>query len=237
MVPKILASYNVTEVFVTSDHGFLFNDISFAENDKHKVEDMTFESSQRYYLTRSMEQRQGIVKFPLGTVSGIDGSDDVLVAVPLGTNRLKAPSGGYRFTHGGASLQEMIIPIINCRQERKDNKQPVGVMVLGNNLSLQASRLRFTLLQTEAVSMEAKEHKVTVALFVGDEPVTPIKTILLDNTDPLLDNRKVQVDLTLNKHIDAKMLKLKVFSASDEQRLNPLQEVNVTNNTLIETDF
>ena len=237
MVPKILASYNVTEVFVTSDHGFLFNDTNFAENDKHKVEDETLESSQRYYLTRSTEQRQGIVKFPLNTVSGIENGNDVFVAVPLGTNRLKAPSGGYRFTHGGASLQEMIIPVITCHQERKDNKQPVGVMVLGTNLSLQASRLRFTLLQTEAVSMETKEHKVNVALFVGDDPVTPIKTILLDNTDPLLDNRKVQVDLTLNKHIDAKMLKLKVFSASDEQRLNPLQEVNVTNNTLIETDF
>lgn len=31
MIPKILASYNVTEVYVTSDHGFLFNDIDFAE--------------------------------------------------------------------------------------------------------------------------------------------------------------------------------------------------------------
>ena len=35
MIPKIHASYNVTEVYVTSDHGFLFNDIQFAEKDKH----------------------------------------------------------------------------------------------------------------------------------------------------------------------------------------------------------
>ena len=237
MVPKILASYNVTEVLVTSDHGFLFNDITFAENDKHKVEEQCLESTQRYYLTRSDASVTSIAKFPLNTVSGIDNAQDVFVAVPMGTNRLKAKSGGYMFTHGGASLQEMIIPIITCRQERKDNKQPVGVMVLGTNLSLQASRLRFTLLQTEAVSMETKEHKVNVALFVGDEPVTPIKTIVLDNTDPLLDNRKVQVDLTLNKHVDAKVLQLKVFSASDVQRLNPLQNITVTNNTLIETDF
>jgi hypothetical protein len=27
MIPKIHASYNVTEVYETSDHGFLFNDI------------------------------------------------------------------------------------------------------------------------------------------------------------------------------------------------------------------
>lgn len=237
MIPKILASYNVTEVLVTSDHGFLFNDIVFAENDKHKVEEETLESSQRYYLTRSTEDKKGIVKFPISEVSGIVNAADVLVAVPIGTNRLKAKSGGYMFTHGGASLQELIIPIITCRQKREDVKPEVGVMVLGNNLSLQASRLRLTLLQTEAVSMDAKERIVTVALYYNDEPVTTIKEVVLNNTDPLLDNRKVVVDLTLNKHVDAKVLQLKVFNASDEQRLNPLVNVTVTNNTLIETDF
>ena len=48
-------------------------------------------------------------------------------------------------------------------------------------------------------------------------------------------NRKIQVDLTLNKNVDAKVLQLKVFDASDE--LNPLIKENVTNNTLIENDF
>ena len=237
MIPKIHATYNVSEVLVTSDHGFLFNDMTFAEKDKHKVVEDALERSSRYYLTRSTEEVKGIAKFPLSTVSGIDNAVDVMVAVPMGTNRLKAPSGGYMFTHGGASLQEMIIPIITSRLERKDNKQPVGVMVLGSNLSLQASRLRFTLLQTEAVSMDMKERTVTVAIYQNNEPVTPVKEIVLTNTDPLLDNRKVTVDLTLSKHVEAKVLQLKVFDATDEQRLNPLHEVTVTNNTLIETDF
>ena len=141
------------------------------------------------------------------------------------------------FTHGGASLQELIIPVLTSRQKREDLKQEVGAMVLGNNLSMQSSRLRFTLLQTEAVSMDAKERKVLVAVYLNDEPVTQEKEILLNNTDPILDNRRVIVDLTLNKPIDAKMLQLKVFNADDSQRLNPLVTVNVTNNTLIETDF
>jgi len=237
MVTKILASYNVTEVLVTSDHGFLFNDIVFAEKDKHKVEEETLESTQRYYLTHSTAEQKGIIKLPLKEVSEMSNVSDVMVAVPVGTNRLKAKSGGYMFVHGGASLQEMIIPIITCRQKREDKKPEVGVMVLGNNLSMQASRLRLTLLQTEAVSMDAKERSINVALYYNDEPVTLIKEILLCNTDPLLDNRKLTVSLTLNKHVDAKVLQLKVFDASDTQRLNPLVNANVTNNTLIETDF
>ena len=235
MIPKIHASYNVTEVYVTSDHGFLFNDIVFAEKDKHKIEEETIERSSRYYLTNSNKEVNGIIKFPLGQVSAMMNVDDVFVAVPQGTNRLAAPSGGYMFTHGGAAMQELIIPVITSRQERADNKQPVGVMVLDRKLSMQASRLRFKLLQTEAVSMDMKERIVSVALYYNDEAVTPVKTIPLDKTDPSLDNRKIQVDLTLNRNVDAKVLQLKVFDVTDE--LNPLIKENVTNNTLIENDF
>lgn len=235
MIPKIHASYNVTEVYVTSDHGFLFNDIVFAEKDKHKISEETMERSSRYYLTTSDKEVSGIVKFPLDEVSAMVNGADVFVAVPQGTNRLAAPSGGYMFTHGGASMQELIIPVITSRQERTDSKQPVNVMVLDRKLSMQASRLRFKLLQTEAVSMDMKERLIKVALYYNDEAVTPVKDILLDKTDPSLDNRKIQVDLTLNKNVDAKVLQLKIFDATDE--LNPLIKENVTNNTLIENDF
>ena len=235
MIPKIHASYNVTEVYVTSDHGFLFNDIMFAEKDKHKIEEETLERNSRYYLTHSDKELNGIFKFPLDEVSGMVNGGDVFVAVPQGTNRLAAPSGGYMFTHGGAAMQEIIIPVITSRQERGDNKQPVGVMLLDRKLSMQASRLRFKLLQTEAVSMDMKERIVSVALYYNDEAVTPVRTITLDKTDPSLDNRKIQVDLTLNRNVDAKVLQLKVFDVTDE--LNPLIKENVTNNTLIENDF
>lgn len=154
MIPKIHASYNVTEVYITSDHGFLFNDIMFADKDKHKIEEDCLERSTRYYLTKSKDEVSGVIKFPLNEVSGMVNVGDVMVAVPMGTNRFAAPSGGYMFTHGGAALQELIIPVITSCQERDDNKQPVGVMILDRRLSMQASRLRFKMLQTEAVSME-----------------------------------------------------------------------------------
>lgn len=235
MIPKIHASYNVTEVYVTSDHGFLFNDMMFTDKDKHKIEEDYLERSTRYYITMSKDEVKGVAKFPLSEVSGMVNADGVMVAVPEGINRFAAPSGGYMFTHGGAALQELIIPVITSRQERTDTKQPVGVMMLDRRLSIQASRLRFKLLQTEAVSMDMKERLIRVALYHNDVPVTPVKDILLDKTDPSLDNRKIQVDLTLNKNVDAKVLQLKVFDATDE--LNPLIKENVTNNTLIENDF
>ena len=236
MIPRIHATYNVTEVYVTSDHGFLFNDMDFAEKDKLPVTEDTLERKSRYYLTHSKEKQDGIAKFPLSEVSGMTNASDVYVAVPEGTNRFAAPSGGYMFTHGGASLQEILIPLIVSRMERTDTKQPVGVMVLNRNLSIQSSRLRFYLLQTEAVNMDAKERTVTVGLYHNDQIVSTIKTIQLDKTAPSLDDRKILVDLTLNKHVESNLLQLRVYDASDTGMLNPLCRENVTNNTLIEQD-
>lgn len=234
LVHKLHESYNVTEVYITSDHGFLFNDQVFEDKDKHKVTEDALEKSTRYYLTQSEAAVPGIVKFPLSEVSGME-EDDIYVAVPEGTNRLQAPAGGYRFTHGGASLQELLIPIIISRQERVNTKTPVGVMVLDRNLSIQASRLRFKLLQTDAVSMEMKARTIKVALYYNDMAVTPVKEYVLNNTDALLDNRKVLVDLTLNQNIDAKVLQLRVYDVTDD--LNPLIKENVTNNTVIPNEF
>lgn len=234
LVRKIHGTYNVREVYITADHGFLFNDQQFEEKDKHKVSEPVLENKSRYYLTTSADKVPDIVKFPLSEVSEMN-AEGVYVAVPEGTNRLAAKSGGYMFTHGGASLQEILIPVIISHQEREETKQPVGVMVLDRNLSIQASRLRFKLLQTDAVSMDMKKRVINVALYYNDQAVTPVKEITLDNTDVLLDNRKVLVDLTLNQNIDAKVLQLKVYDASDS--MNPLIKENVTNNTLIGNDF
>ena len=235
LVKKVLGSYNVTEVYVTADHGFLFNDMPFAEKDKVKVDEECLEKKSRYYLTTSGEKVSQVAKFALSDVSGMDNVGHLYVAVPEGTNRLAAPSGGYAFAHGGAALQEVIVPLVVCSQERQDTKQAVGVVLLSRRLSVVSSRLRFQLLQTQRVNMEQKARTVTVALYVGDQPVTAVQQIVLDKTAPLLEDRKIVVDLTLTKHVDQKVLQLKVFDANDP--INPLVKENVTNNTLIDNDF
>lgn len=237
VVSHIHETLQRSEVWITADHGFLFNDHDFEEKDKIKVSEPALEKKSRYYLTQSDASVTGVVKFPLSEVSGMD-LDDVFVAVPEGTNRFAAPAGGYMFTHGGAALQEIIVPLIVSRggSNKNNGKRPVGVDIFRERiLSMQSSRLRFKLLQTEAVSDEYKERTISIGLYHNDNLVTPMKEMILGSAEEQLKDRKIQVDLTLSKPVDAKVLQLRVYDSED--MLNPLIKENVRNNTLISNDF
>jgi len=235
LVKRLHATWNVVNVIVTADHGFIYNDIHFEEKDKHSIDEVCIEKKTRYYLTESMAQMDGIVKIPLDKVSGISTSKPVYVAVRIGTNRLAAP-GGYNFAHGGATLQEMLIPVIKSSQRRTDKTEKVGVSLMSHNLNMVSSRLKFHLIQSEAVSMTVMERKVVCQVFNGDEPVTIEKELLLNSTDSAnLNNRVFEVTLNLNKSVTSSVLQLRIYDVDD--RLNPLIKEAVKNNTMIEQDF
>lgn len=235
LIKRLHATWNVTNVMLTTDHGFLYNDIKFEDKDKHNITDVSVEKKTRYYLTDSDEYVEGIVKFPLERVSAIKCQPTLWVGVPIGTNRLAA-SGGYNFAHGGASLQEMIIPVIRSQQKRTNKTEKVGISLMNHNLNMVSSRLKFQLIQSEAVSMTVMERKVVCCIYNGDNPVTQEKELTLNSTDATnLNNRVYDITLNLNKSVSASMLQLRIYDADD--RLNPLIRETVKNNTMIEQDF
>ena len=235
LVKRLHATMNVANVVVTADHGFIYNDIRFEEKDKHSINEACIEKKTRYYLTDSEVQVEGIVKMPLDKVSGISISPSIYVAIPIGTNRLAAP-GGYNFAHGGATLQEMIIPVVKSSLRRTDKTEKVGISLMSHNLNMVSSRLKFHLIQSEAVSMTVMERKVVCQVFNGDEPVTIEKEMLLNSTDSAnLNNRVFEVTLNLNKSVSSSVLQLRIYDVDD--RLNPLIKETVKNNTMIEQDF
>ena len=235
LVNTLHATWNVANVIVSSDHGFLFNDISFEDKDKHPVSEDYIEKKTRYYLTKSNAAVEGVSKYPLDSVSGLSSQPPVYVAVPNGTNRFAA-SGGYEFTHGGVSLQEVVIPVIVSKIKKVSTKQKVNVSLLSTNLNMVSSMLKFQLIQSEPVSMSMTERTVCCAVFNVDEVVTEVKTIKLDSTDGVnLNNRVYEISLSLNKPVTGGLLQLRVWDESDDK--NALIRETVKNNTFIEQDF
>lgn len=235
VINRILNHGNVDHVYLTSDHGFLYNDMNFEEQDKLDVDDEYIEKKSRYYLTTSTKPVSGITKFPLGYVSGM--KNDVSVGVPTGTNRIKVRGGDYNFAHGGASLQEVLIPMLHVYAPNTNEKQKTCVSLIGKNLSIVSSRLKVSLLQEQAVSDTVKERIVKVGIYKNGELISnkPESEITLNSTSPdNLAERIFEVNLTLMKP-ETGLLQLRVYDIDDS--LNPLITEKVTNNTLIERDF
>ena len=229
LIKNIQNSCNVNNVYLVSDHGFLMGDRAIPDGEKIPVEEAeaALEKTTRYYFTENPTEIHGIKKVAL--------PEGKYVAMPSGTRRFKA-NGSYTFVHGGASLQEVLIPVMHSRllgTEATHNRQKVGVMILGGDLKVQSSRLKFTLLQNEAVSSEIQEQTVKCALYADSGAVSDVKAVKLASTGASLDSRKYEVELVLNGSASG-ILSLKVFSETDQ--LNPLAEKQVTNNTLIELD-
>ena len=227
----------IPNIIITADHGFIYNDIKFEEKDKHSVTDIALEKKTRYYLTNNNADAEGIEIFPLNEVSAIAAATPTFVAVPVGTNRLAA-SGGYAFAHGGATLQEMIIPVISSRFKSEEKTEKVGVSLMSHNLNMVSSRLRFQIIQVEAVSMTLIKRTVVCQIFNGDDPVTQEVAVALDSTDAVnLNNRLYEVVLNLNQPVNSSILQLRIYDEDDKNKLNPLIKETVKNNTMIEQDF
>lgn len=232
---RLHSSVNVSNVYITSDHGFLYNDMKFEEKDKHSIKEETIDKGTRYYLTTSKDSVQGIIKFPLSQVSGMKTSEEVYIGVPEGSNRLAA-SGGYNFAHGGATLQEMIIPVIHSWRKKVEKNEKVGVALLNHNLNMVSSRVKIQVIQSEAVTMTVQERRIECCIYNGDEPVTDKKEVVLNSVDSTnINNRIYELTFTLNKPVSSPTLQLRIYDSEDT--LNPLIRETVKNNTMIEQDF
>ena len=122
--------------------------------------------------------------------------------IPKAANRFHFV-GGARFVHGGAMLQEIVVPVITIKHKkdksaRGDTKiKLVTVHVLGASHKITTNRHRFELIQMEPVSERVTAITLKVAIYEGDEAVTNIETVTFDSTSDKMDERKKWVQLVL----------------------------------------
>ena len=202
LVGHIINNLNGSQVLVTADHGFLFQESAPAEVDKSALADKpddTVLSKKRYLLGRSLPDND--ITWHGHTSITAQAEGDMEFWVPKGANRFHF-TGGARFVHGGAMLQEIVVPVIEVKHIRgkaapTTKSKQVAVHVLGNSHKITTPRHRFEFLQTEAVSDRVKAITLKVAIFDGDEPVTNIEAVTFDSSSDNMNDRKKWVSLVL----------------------------------------
>ena len=118
IVRIIRNEFSGTRVYITADHGFLYTYSPLSEDakvDKTTPSEQDVEIDRRYLITR-----KGAMPDYLLPVKFMDDRYDAFA--PRASVRIKKKGGGLNFVHGGISLQEMVVPIIEYHYLRNDSK-------------------------------------------------------------------------------------------------------------------
>ena len=104
--------------------------------------------------------------------------------LPKGMNRFHFV-GGAKFFHGGAMLQEIVVPVITNRELwgkalQKSEISKVGVSLLGAHKKVVTNIHRFEFIQTDAVSERVRPRSLLISLRDGNDIFAPFPEDMID---------------------------------------------------------
>lgn len=117
LVNKLVNRVSAASIVITADHGYIYKRNAMEESDKIsgvKLDDG--EDSRRFILTPNTNEVEGTVVFSMDYLLGEGSNKNVIT--PRGTSRFKVQGAGANYVHGGAMLQEIVVPVIKFKNDR-----------------------------------------------------------------------------------------------------------------------
>ena len=199
MVRIIVNEWGGANIVITSDHGFLYTHSPLTEDDKV---DKTTESDQDVEIGRRYAiMKKGVHPRYLLPVKFLGGDTAYDAFAPRESIRIKMKGGGLNFVHGGISLQEMVVPVIeyhflrNQNKEYKRNKskydtKPVEISLISANRKVSNMIFSLNFYQKEPVG--GNREAATYQLYFTDsagKPISDVQKIIADKTSDNGQNR------------------------------------------------
>ncbi len=192
MVRIIANEWGGANIIITSDHGFLYTYSPLTEDDKvdkTTESDQDVEIGRRYAIMQKGAQPQYLLP-----VKFLDGDTAYDAFAPRESIRIKMKGGGLNFVHGGISLQEMVVPVIeyhflrNQSKEYKRNRskydtKPVEISLLSTNRKISNMIFSLNFYQKEPVG--GNREAATYQLYFTDsagKPISDVQKIIADKT-------------------------------------------------------
>lgn len=158
-------------IFITADHGFLFQDRELDDSGYLSTEpqgDEIHDRDRRRVIGRGLKVDPAFRHF---TPAQLGLSSDYEVLIPKGTKRMKLQGSGARYVHGGATLQEVVVPVISVTYEDsgKTAVRPVNVTIQQKSPNITTGILAVEIHQSEPVSDKVHARKLQAGIYLGDE--------------------------------------------------------------------
>ncbi len=203
-IVKKLNAGNATNMIITSDHGFIYQNTAIDESDFSTITPMGDEIlylNRRFVIGKGLAASESLRKF---TTQELGLSGEVDVQIPKTTSRLRLSGSGSRFIHGGATLQEVIIPVIRVNKKRESNLAIVEVNVIQNATKIiTTSQFSVTLYQVEPINDKLQPRQIRVAVYDRENRcISDQHEIRFDSNSENSHDREHKIRLLLTREAD-----------------------------------
>ena len=163
LIHQLTGDVSATKYIITADHGFLYKRDKLQEFDKVSFRKNICEySNKRFLLTTEKVDEQGMLSRARSYL------DKLYVTTPIGADIFKVSGGGQNYVHGGSSIQEMLIPVIEVKTVKGKMKTDFVDVIL-TSVSRKVTNLitYFDFIQTEKVTEMMKARNI-IAYFATE---------------------------------------------------------------------
>jgi uncharacterized protein (TIGR02687 family) len=195
-----IASLKGSQAVITADHGFLFQQEPVDANDRAQfptAKELSFKN-RRFALGTGIKASAGQKVF---TADELGLSANWEAVFPLGLDRFPRSGSGSRFVHGGTSLQEVVVPVIRLKRERKDESRVVEAELLRVPAKITMGKLAFGLFQLEPVEPKKRlPLQLRIGLYAKADGalLCAHRTVMLDSAASEAREREQQLVLELS---------------------------------------
>lgn len=201
---KKLTGANASNLIVTSDHGFIYQNRALDESDFADVEpegNPVLFYDRRFVLGLGLKELPSLRKFK-STELGLVGN--VEVQIPKSINRLRLKGSGSRFVHGGASLQEVVIPILKINKKRQSDISAVEVDILrGASSVITSGQLAVGLYQAQPVTDKVRPRTLRAGIYTqSGDLISDCHDLTFDLASENPRERELQVRFVLTRKAD-----------------------------------
>lgn len=192
IVRIITSDFGGTNIMITADHGFLYTYSPLTEDDK--ADKAGFKNRIVEYGRRYAIIMKGSKPEYLQYVKFLDGNTDYDAYAPKENVRIKMKGGGLNYVHGGLSLQELCVPLIeyhflrNQYKEYQRNKdtydtKPVEISLLSATHKISNMIFSLNFYQKEAVGDNRSGAVYQVYFTDGKgKQISDVQKIIADKT-------------------------------------------------------
>jgi len=204
---EILKKYyqlSYTFAIITTDHGFIYQNVAIDESDFSGIDIEGAEiqkRNRRFVIGKGLKQNPSAKIFQADQL-GLSG--DYEIAIPKSINRLRVKGSGSRYVHGGASLQEIVLPVVSVHKKKKDDVKIVDVDIIASSTAVITSgQIAVSFYQKDPVSAKVQARKLRAGIYSQEgELISNPEELFFDFTSDNPREREVKVRFVLSSKAD-----------------------------------